>query len=217
MRDQPVPVNVKLPKAESAQAEEMKWKHGIIKFAATGQTSKYILVPEKCDDPRAIWEAVARIWKLQPPRLWVTIDGMFDPLDEWFDWLQEKEPWLELGPDGIRRDTKYARDNFISRIKLLCQGVVSACEECDAWIWSFCEREGHCKSEVFAEARRYLGSKLLHWTTHEIEFFGLYGEEMLMECAVDEEMPVSQLVYYPDLTENYRSSKFQNNDEDLQR
>ena len=193
----------------------MKWRHGIIKFAATGQTSKYILVPERCDDPRTIWEAVARIWRLQPPRLWVTIDGMFDPLDEWFDWLQEKEPWLELGPDGIRRDTKYARDNFISRIKLLTQGVVSACEECDAWIWSFCEFQGHCKSEIFAEARRYLGSKLLHWTTHEIDFFGLHGEEMLMECAVDEEMPVSQLVYYPDLTQNYRNNEL--SDEDLQR
>lgn len=189
-----------------ANMEGVKWYHGVIEFDATRTQTKYLLVPEECEDAMEILKVALQAWNLKLPQLLVQVDGGHDIPDNWFDWLLHQEAWKTPG-----ESEESARTNFMHAVERIFKAIVSACAECDAWVHSFVDMHGggmgfEGKADMFGRARRSeeMGKNVLHWAQHSIkDFDGLFGEEEIRRCAVEVGQEPLEYASYPRLKSYY--------------
>ena len=181
---------VEIRTAEKIYEQVGTWKQGEVFYEATGLVGQYLLVPKECDDPVEVLQWACKAWGLQLPNLVVVVDGGHYPFDNWYDWLMNKESWAAMAGEGGD-----PRQLFQTSVHEIMKGVVRACSECDAWLYTYCDNftgRGHyeSKTEVVGEARldeeeaaRGKARSVPQMTGHALDDWPLWGIERFRECA----------------------------------
>eukprot|EP00929_Paragymnodinium_shiwhaense_P091428 TRINITY_DN51399_c0_g1_i1.p1 TRINITY_DN51399_c0_g1~~TRINITY_DN51399_c0_g1_i1.p1 ORF type:complete len:1068 (-),score=194.44 TRINITY_DN51399_c0_g1_i1:73-3276(-) len=169
-----------------------KWLHGEIEFEHSRHVQKYIIVPKECRDIQEVLAVACYAWNLSRPRLFVEVDGFHGEPAGWLEQL------LADADDGFWRHYSHHKGQAVAgtvfehRLQELCSSVVTACAECDAWLYTFVDHVAHdgfeAKVDLMGTARRnaktpqardvpLLGSHEMGWNLHK--------SKDILDCAVE--------------------------------